>query len=299
MGRPMLASYLNEDQAAGLRRMANAKPVKVIAVASGKGGVGKTNVSVNLAAALAALDRQVMLLDADLGLGNVDVLLGLSPRRNLGHVLDGRSTLEEIVIEGPGGIKIVPASSGIQRMADLSHAEHIGLIRSFSELSNELDYLIVDTAAGISDGVVSFARASRDVLVVVCDEPSSITDAYALIKVLNNGHGVQRLHIVANRTRDAEEGLRLFDKLSKATTRFLDVTLTYAGHVPEDELLRNAVQRQRPVVQVYPSSAAARAYTELARRVERWPMPTTAEGHLEFFVERLINFSAGGGEQVI
>lgn len=295
----MLASYLNEDQAAGLRRMANAKPVKVIAVASGKGGVGKTNVSVNLAAALAALDRQVMLLDADLGLGNVDVLLGLSPRRNLGHVLDGRSTLEEIVIEGPGGIKIVPASSGIQRMADLSHAEHIGLIRSFSELSNELDYLIVDTAAGISDGVVSFARASRDVLVVVCDEPSSITDAYALIKVLNNGHGVQRLHIVANRTRDAEEGLRLFDKLSKATTRFLDVTLTYAGHVPEDELLRNAVQRQRPVVQVYPSSAAARAYTELARRVERWPMPTTAEGHLEFFVERLINFSAGGGEQVI
>src|SRR5690625_2479076 len=299
MGRPMLASYLNEDQAAGLRRMANAKPVKVIAVASGKGGVGKTNVSVNLAAALAALDRQVMLLAADLGLGNVDVLLGLSPRRNLGHVLDGRSTLEEIVIEGPGGIKIVPASSGIQRMADLSHAEHIGLIRSFSELSNELDYLIVDTAAGISDGVVSFARASRDVLVVVCDEPSSITDAYALIKVLNNGHGVQRLHIVANRTRDAEEGLRLFDKLSKATTRFLDVTLTYAGHVPEDELLRNAVQRQRPVVQVYPSSAAARAYTELARRVERWPMPTTAEGHLEFFVERLINFSAGGGEQVI
>lgn len=295
----MLASYLNEDQAAGLRRMANAKPVKVIAVASGKGGVGKTNVSVNLAAALAALDRQVMLLDADLGLGNVDVLLGLSPRRNLGHVLDGRSTLEEIVIEGPGGIKIVPASSGIQRMADLSHAEHIGLIRSFSELSNELDYLIVDTAAGISDGVVSFARASRDVLVVVCDEPSSITDAYALIKVLNNGHGVQRLHIVANRTRDAEEGLRLFDKLSKATTRFLDVTLAYAGHVPEDELLRNAVQRQRPVVQVYPSSAAARAYTELARRVERWPMPTTAEGHLEFFVERLINFSAGGGEQVI
>ncbi len=276
--------------------MANAKPVKVIAVSSGKGGVGKTNVSVNLAAALSALGRQVMLMDADLGLGNVDVLLGLSPRRNLGHVIEGRSTLEEVIIDGPGGIKIVPASSGIQRMADLSHAEHIGLIRSFSELSDELDYLIVDTAAGISDGVVSFARAARDVLVVVCDEPSSITDAYALIKVLNCGYGVQRLHIVANRTRDAEEGQRLFEKLSKATTRFLDVTLDYAGCIPEDEFLRNAVQRQRPVVLAYPGSAAARAYGELARRVEKWPLPTSAEGHLEFFVERLIHFGMGGEE---
>jgi flagellar biosynthesis protein FlhG len=193
-------------------------------------------------------------------------------------------------------VKIVPASSGMQRMAELSRAEHAGLIRSFSELTLALDYLIVDTAAGISDGVTSFARAARDVLVVVCDEPSSITDAYALIKVLSCDYGVQRFHIVANRTRSAEEGRHLFDKLSKATTRFLDVTLELAGAIPEDERVRTAVQRQKAVLTSFPSSPASRAYVDLARRVEKWPLPVSAEGHLEFFVERLIQFSAQSGE---
>jgi flagellar biosynthesis protein FlhG len=276
--------------------MANPKPIKVIAVSSGKGGVGKTNVSVNLATQLATMGRAVMLLDADLGLANVDVLLGLAPRYNLSHVIEGKATLEEVLVEGPAGLMIVPASSGLQRMAELQPAEHIGLIRSFSELNHDLDYLIIDTAAGISDGVISFARAAREVLVVVCDEPSSITDAYALVKVLNCDYDVQRFHMIANRVRSPHEGQDLFAKLSKVIARFLDLTMDFAGAVPEDDCLRKAVQRQKPVSIAYPSSPSARAFGELAKRVERWPLPTAAEGHLEFFVERLIQYSASSGE---
>ena len=286
----MGAASAGSDQAAGLRRMNNPKPVKVIAVTSGKGGVGKTNLSVNLGTALAQGGRGVLLMDADLGLANVDVLLGLSPRRNLSHVIAGEATLEEVIVEGEDGLSVIPAASGVQRMAELSPAEHAGLIRSFSELSQDVEYLIVDTAAGISDSVMSFARAAREVLVVVCDEPSSITDAYALIKVLNRDHRVQHFHMVANRVRSAREGQDLFAKLSTVTTRFLDLALDYAGAIPEDDALRKAVQRQRPVVTAFPGSPSGRAFLDLARRVDRWPLPAGAEGHLEFFVERVIQY---------
>lgn len=273
--------------------MANPRPVKVIAVTSGKGGVGKTNVSVNLAAALSAQGQQVMLMDADLGLANVDVMLGLSPRKNLSHVIDGTASLEEVLLRAPGDFTIVPASSGTQRMAELTPAEHAGLIRSFSELNHDLDYLLVDTAAGISDGVMSFAKASREVLVVVCDEPSSITDAYALIKVLNRDHGVERFHMVANRVRSPEEGRLLFRKLSAATDRFLDLAIDYVGMVPEDDCLRRAVQRQQPVVTSFPGSPAARAFKDMAMRVRKWPSPAHLAGTLEFFVERLVQCHTG------
>jgi flagellar biosynthesis protein FlhG len=289
----MLITNKADEQAAGLRRMVNPRPVKVLAVSSGKGGVGKTNVSVNLATQLAGMGRDVMLFDADLGLANVDVLLGLSPKYSLNHVIDGSATLEEVLLEGPNGMHIVPAASGIQRMAELGHAEHAGLIRSFSELNHPLDYLIIDTAAGISDSVTSFVRAAREVLVVVCDEPSSLTDAYALIKVLNHDYGIQRFHMLANRVRSTSEGHELFTKLARVTNKFLDLTISYAGAIPEDELVRRAVQQQKPISLAYPSAPAARAFAELAKRVEKWPMPGAAEGHLEFFVERLIRFSAG------
>lgn len=285
----MLNTNNGGDQAAGLRHMANPRPVKVIAVSSGKGGVGKTNVSVNLGAQLASMGREVLLLDADLGLANVDVLLGLSPKYNLSHVLDGEATLEEIFVPGPNGMHIVPAASGIQRMAELSHAEHVGLIRSFSELSHALDYLIVDTAAGISDSVMSFARAAREVLVVVCDEPSSITDAYALIKLLNRDYGLSRFRVLANMTQSPEEGRNLYAKLTKVTERFLDVALQYVGAIPADELVRKAVQKQRAVYEAYPRSRCAQAYRAIAQKVDSWPLPANPRGHLEFFVERLVN----------
>lgn len=292
----MFASDVQNDQAAGLRRIAQTKPVRVIAVTSGKGGVGKTNVSVNLAVATAELGREVLLLDADLGLANVDVLLGLQPRYNLQHVLNGERTLEEIMVEGPAGVKIIPASSGTKRMAELSPVEHAGIIHAFSELGGNLDMLIVDTAAGISDSVVTFSRASQDVLVVVCDEPASITDAYALIKLLSREYGVRRFRVLANMVRSVQEGQELFAKLAKVTDRFLDVMLDYSGSVPYDDYLRRAVQRQRAVVEAFPRSQAAAAFKKLAQTVDKWPMPRHAAGHLEFFVERLIQAGWNSGE---
>src|ERR1700741_1073955 len=178
------------DQATGLRLLRPAKPVQVIAITSGKGGVGKTSVSVNLSTSLAMSGKQVMLLDGDLGLANVDVMLGLQPSYNLAHVLEGQCTLDETILGGPAGLMVVPASSGKKNMAELTRAENAGLVRAFSELSRPLDVLIVDTAAGIADSVITFSQASQEVIVVICNDPASLTDAYALIKVLNRDHGV-------------------------------------------------------------------------------------------------------------
>jgi flagellar biosynthesis protein FlhG len=276
------------DQAAGLRRAAKPHPVRVIAVTSGKGGVGKTNVSVNLGVSLANQGREVMLLDADLGLANVDIMLGLHPNYDLSHVLSGERTLEEIICNGPQGLRIVPASSGIQQMAELSTAEHAGVIRAFSELSFSPDVLLIDTAAGISDNVVTFSRAAQEVVVVVCDEPASITDAYALVKLLNREYGIYRFRILTNRVQSVQDGRALYNKILKVTDRYLDVALDFMGVVPEDEFLRKAVQRQRAVVEAYPRSKSALAFKKLASKADSWPVPASAGGQLEFFVERLI-----------
>lgn len=285
----MLMSSVHTDQAAGLRRMAKSKPVRVIAVASGKGGVGKTNVSVNLAVAMASAGKDVMLMDADLAMANVDLMLGLRPSGNLSHVISGELSLEEIIIEGPEGLLIVPASSGVSQLASLSAAQHAGLIQSFSELTHPLDTLIIDTAAGVSDGVINFTRAAQEVLVVVCDEPASITDAYALIKVLSREHGLTRFQVLANMARDEEEGRNLYRKISAVCDRFLDVNLHFMGTVPHDEYLRKAVQRQHAVVEAFPGSQSAKAFKKLAKVADTWPVPKGMRGNLEFFVERLIH----------
>ncbi len=269
--------------------MSGRHPVQVIAVTGGKGGVGKSNVSINLSVCLANMGRRVALLDADLGLANIDVLLGLSAKQNLENVLAGECSLTDIMLTGPGGIRIIPASSGTQRMCQLGAMEHAGLIHAFSEISDQIDVLVVDTAAGIADSVVSFVRAAQEILLVVCDEPSSITDAYALVKLLNRDYGVDRFRVVANMTRTPQEGRNLYSKLTQVAERFLDVTLQYVGHIPYDEAVRKAVQRQKPVVELSPRSKAATAYRQLAEKVDLWPLPTTPRGHLEFFVETLID----------
>jgi len=276
------------DQASGLRRMQELKQVKVIAVSGGKGGVGKTNVSLNTSIALAQLGKRVLVLDADLGLANVDVMLGLRVQRNISHVLSGDCELDDIIIDGPSGIKIIPATSGTQSMVDLTSAEHAGLIRAFSEMQTEFDVLVVDTAAGISDMVLSFSRASQDVMLVVCDEPTSITDCYALMKLLSRDHGVFKFKVVANMVRSQREGQQLFAKLTKVTDRFLDVALELVAIVPFDENIRKSVRKQKAIVEAFPDSPASQAFKELANNVCKWPIPHQPSGHLEFFIEQLL-----------
>jgi flagellar biosynthesis protein FlhG len=279
------------DQAAGIRRMRQIKPVRVLAVTSGKGGVGKTNLSVNLGVAFAKAGRQTAILDADMGLANVDILLGIFPKFNLSHVLTGEKSLKEIMMTGPAGLRIIPASSGIQRMTELNNAEQAGLIRAFSEMDNELDILIVDTAAGISASVVNFARACQEIVVVVCDEPTSLADAYAYIKLLNRDFNLNNFHIITNMVQSAEHGENLFNKLCKVTDRYLDVSLQFVGAVPQDEFLKKAVQKQQPVVEAFPQSKSALAIKNLAKKIDRWPIKPQTAGYLEFFVERMIRFN--------
>ena len=273
--------------------MSTARPIQVIAVTGGKGGVGKTNLSVNLSLALAELGKRVVLLDADLGLANVDLLLGVKAEKNISDVLAGDCQIKDILINASGGIKVIPASSGTQEMANLGPQEHAGLINAFNGLVDELDVLVIDTAAGISDSVISFVRASQEILLVVCDEPSSITDAYALIKILHKDHGASRFRVVANMTRSPNEGENLFKKLVSVTDRFLDVTMQYAGEIPFDDSVRKSVKRQRASVEAFPGSKSSIAYRKLAKDVAHWPVLDVPRGHLEFFVERLVSNPVG------
>ena len=269
-----------------------AQPVQVIAITGGKGGVGKTSIAVNLATALAALRRRVVLLDGDLGLANADVFLGLSPRYTLAHVLSGERTLDEIMVQAPQGFQLIPAAAGAADLAQMGATEHLGLVQAFSALATRLDVLIIDTAAGLSHSVLQFSQAAQQVLVVICDDPASITDAYALVKVLSRNHGVRRFRVLANQTRTSGGGLELFQRFERVAARFLDVTLEYAGEIPDDDCLRRSVRGQRPVLDEFPSSPASRAFKKLAAHADTWPVPDGPRGNIEFFVERLVRRTA-------
>jgi len=268
--------------------MANHPPVRVVAVTGGKGGVGKTTVAANLAIAFARRGKEVMFLDADLGLSNVDALLGLRPKANLHHVVKGKCNLEDVLVDGPAGVKVIPVASDTREMITLNQMLQASIIRIFSDLSQDVDVLIVDTTAECSDAVTRFTRATQEVIVVICDEPASIRDACAMINLMYREHGVYRFRILVNRVTNARQGYEIYNKILKVTERFLDVALDYMGYVPEDEYLRRAVQKQRAVVDAFPLCKSAQAFMTLVEKVNTWPMPATASGRLEFFVERLI-----------
>lgn len=277
-----------KDQASGLRNLSRNKPVKVIAVSAGKGGVGKSNISVNLAIALSQLNYSVILLDADLGLANVDIMLGLHTKYNLSHVLQGICHLSDIILHGPAGVRVIPAASGTEFMTQLSPAEHAGIIDSFNELTDDLDYMIIDTAAGISETVLSFTRSSQELIVVVCDEPTSLTDAYALIKVMSKRYEWTHFHILANMVRNVKDGRDLFNKLFRVSGQFLDVQLDYLGAIPFDENIHKSVKKQNPILIAYPDSPAAHALRELAESVSNWSFKPSLGGNTSFFLERLV-----------
>lgn len=253
---------------------------RVMAITSGKGGVGKTNIVANLGFALAHYGKKVMILDADLGLGNLDVLLGLSPPYNLGHVITGEKNLSEIVVEGPGGLMILPAASGLYELTRLNIQQQYNVFSQLEEMAQTVDVLLIDTAAGISTNVLSFNATAHEILVVVTPEPTSITDAYALMKVLSMRYAENRFKLLVNQASDADEALEVYEQLNLVAERFLTISIDYVGHVLLDRNVGRSVRRQRILSDVWPESEAARCIATVARRLIHTPAPGPGKGKL-------------------
>jgi flagellar biosynthesis protein FlhG len=258
--------------------------IQTIAVAGGKGGVGKTMVAVSMATALAQSGQRVLLFDGDTGLASVDVQLGLAPRYTLEQLLNGECSLEELLVYTREGLAVLPAASGVAKLAELGPREHATLLQAFATLPRQFDVLIIDCAPGIAEQVRRFSAAAQHVLIVMCDEPASLTDAYALIKVLRRERQLRHFKVLANRVPTGT-GAQLFERLQRVTDRYLDVQLHYVGEVPDDRLVGKAVREQRPVMSAYPGSIAARALRQIAVHSRRWPR-SPESGRIEFLVER-------------
>ncbi|MBN2333721.1 MAG: MinD/ParA family protein [Deltaproteobacteria bacterium] len=274
------------DQAASL--LSRKQPAKVIAVTSGKGGVGKTNIVAGLACSLADMGRRVMILDADLGLANLDVLLGFAPKYNLSHVFSGEMGLAEIIVDGPKGIKVIPASSGLQEITHMGPQEQRILLDQMEALENQIDYLFIDTAAGISEMVTSFLVASHAAIVVVTPEPTSMTDAYALMKVMHTRFGRHDFHLLLNVVQSQSEAVNVFTKLNLVCEKFLDISVDFLGYIPLDKAVREAVRQQRAVVDLFPEAPASQQLMVVARELEGLPVKQLTGG-LQFFWRRLLN----------
>ena len=261
--------------------------MRVIAVTGGKGGVGKTNIAVNFAVALSRLGRDVVLFDADLGLANVDLLMGLSVQHTLADVLSGEKLVSEIVVKDISGVRVIPAASGIPEIVDLSQVKRAELIRGLSDHLATPEVMIVDTGAGIDQTVQAFVAACQIPVLVVCDEPASLTDCYALIKVLAQSKNIKRFQILVNQVESQGQGKSLFDRLSAVANKHLNVELSYLGSVPLDPYLKRAVQERRPLVSAYPRSPAALALGSCAEKLLDIPSDASSPG-MTFFLENML-----------
>ncbi len=265
----------------------------VVAVTGGKGGVGKTNTAVNLAVALSKLNKDVILFDADLGLANVDLLLGLKIEHTLADVVAGRKALSEIIVRHETGVRVIPAASGIAEMVDLSAQSRAELIRSLASQVLTPDVMVVDTGAGIDQTVQTFVAACQIPVLVVCDEPASLTDCYALIKVLKLSKSIKRFNVLVNQVDSQAQGKRLFERLSAVANKHLDVQLSYLGSVPVDPYLKRAVQERRPLVTAYPRSPAALALSACAEHLMS-SSPGARSPGMAFFLENLLEVAPAG-----
>lgn len=263
----------------------------VIAVSSGKGGVGKSNVAANLAVALAKAGKRVLILDADLGLGNLDVLLGLAPHYTIEHVLSGARTLDEILLVGPAGIHVLPASSGVPHLTALTESQQLVIQEQLEQLSAEMDVLLIDTGAGISPTVTFFAASAHETIVVVSPEPTSLTDAYALIKVLARRYREHRFKVVVNQVKSPREAAEVFRKLDMAVDHFLHVVIDYVGYIPHDDYVSLAVVKQKAVSDLFPDAPASQAFTRLAKQVMQWPKPDIPKSSVQLLWQRFVHAS--------
>lgn len=263
------------DQATTLRNLIKSKEKRksvatVITVTSGKGGVGKSNMSVNLAIALHNLGKRVIILDADFGLANVEVMFGVRPAYSLADLMFKNKELDEIICPGPRGIGIISGGSGIQEMANLTKYQIANLTSKLYELDELADIIIIDTGAGISDSVMEFVSNSTEVLLVATPEPTSITDAYALLKSVDKREGFDKtkhIQMITNRVNSVKEGKELYEKLNVVVKRFLDVNLDFLGAVPQDMNVSKAVMRQVPFSIAYPNTQATLAVNDIASKL--------------------------------
>ncbi len=282
MANPAPASEM--DQKAGPRR-----PIRVISVTSGKGGVGKTHVVANLALALCRMEKRVLILDADLGLANMDVMLGLSPRYTIQHVLQGEKRLEDVIVAAPGGFHLLPAASGIQELTELDNYERLFLLNELDSIQERFDVLLIDTAAGISSNVMYFNFAAMEKVVVVTNEPTSLTDAYALIKVLTNKYQQKKFKVLVNSARSAAEAERIYRSLGLVADQFLgSPSLDYLGWIPYDKMVPAAIRRQQMVLETYPDTPASKSFMEIARKLILKEEEPSFVGDLRFFWRKLL-----------
>ncbi|MEW6569706.1 MAG: MinD/ParA family protein [Nitrospirota bacterium] len=267
-------------------RQEKKKYVKTIAVASGKGGVGKTNMVANLAIAIKKLGKKVLIMDADLGLSSIDVLLHLAPMYTIQHVIDGEMRLKDILIDGPQGIKILPASSGVQELTALNEFQRLRILEEFDSFDNDVEVLLIDTAPGISENVAFFCIAAQEIIIVTSPEPTALTDAYALIKVLFTRYQEKKFFVLVNLAKNSEEGFEVFRRLSLAAEKFLHISLDYLGYIPYDADVARAVKAQKAFVEAYPDSLASRQILEIASKV--LSPRGEVKGTLQFFIGNLL-----------
>jgi flagellar biosynthesis protein FlhG len=242
-------------------------PARTIAVTGGKGGVGKSNIATNLALALAALNRRVALLDADLALANADVLLGLNPQYHLGHVLSGERTLAEVVIEVARNMRLIPGGSGVEELANLSRASHTRLVSELRAMEEQSDFMIVDTAAGIGANVMGVLCAATEVIIVTTPDPTAVVDAYATIKVLHNYAPQKPISLIVNNTVGIADAEQVYRQLRQAAARFLDHPIKHLGSIPHDAELVEAVREQTPVIEYAPGAPSSRAFKLIAKQL--------------------------------
>lgn len=261
---------------------------KVISVTSGKGGVGKTNVVANLAVAFASMGKSVVILDADLGLGNVDVLFGIIPKYTIEHVLMGEKKLQEVMVEGPLGIKILPTSSGSEDLTHLSAEQKLIFLSELDQLDKVVDIFLIDTAAGISSNVLYFNTVAQDILVVATADPTSVTDAYAIMKILSKRHGEKRFKLLVNMSRSLREAKEVYRKLTLVADQFLDISIEFCGFIPQDDYLRMAVLEQKSVVDLYPNAKSSLRFVEFAKEIISWPQLELPKGNVQFLWKGLL-----------
>jgi flagellar biosynthesis protein FlhG len=275
---------------ASLERWKKGSPLRVISVTSGKGGVGKSNVVVNLGLALAQRGRRVLLVDADLGLGNLDILLGLSPRFTIQDALASQLDLAEVIVDGPGGLKILPASSGIADLAILNDFQKLFLLNEMDHYTAEVDVVLIDTGAGIAPNVLFFNVGAQERILVVNNQPPAIADAYALIKILAAQHGETSFKLLVNGLADHRQAVSVYRTLVRVVERFLgrEITLDYLGFIPYDQALPQAVMRQQPVLALYPQSPVSRSFVAIAQTLWETEPPPAIDGNIKFFWRRLL-----------